>query len=191
MDYLEYMDHLFSMENVVLLIMTIKNVLVSLQIHNKTSLFYLLSTIYYFVELILIFCLIGRRVTLDQFIHILTLINAVLFHIFLHYISLSKNPDQEYLFDNVIIWAINFLLFSGCKVLYNLVKDWNAQTYLASTQDIKFQKECLICLEEMINNISNNQEKELLKYNCDHVFHKICLIDYQKVSKQMKCPVCR
>lgn len=187
MDRLDYLDHLFSMENVVLSIMTIKNFLVPLQIENKASLFYLLSTIYYFVELILIFCLIGRRVTLLKFVHILTLINAVLFHIFLHYISLSKNPSEEYYFDNVMIWAINFLLFSGCKMLYNLVKEWNAQTYPASTKDIKFQKECLICLEDMIN----KQQKELLKYHCGHVFHKVCLIDYQKVSAQMKCPVCR
>jgi hypothetical protein len=188
MEHLEYLDHIFSMENVVLLIMSIKNFLVPWQIDNKTSLFYLLSIIYYFVELVLIFFLIGRRVSLLQFIHILTLINAVLFHVFLHYISLSKNSDEEYSFDNVMIWAINFLLFSGCKVVDKLLKDWNTQTYPASIQDIKFQKECLICLEEMID---NRQEKELLKYKCGHVFDKICLMDYQIVSKQMKCPVCR
>lgn len=188
MDHLEYLDHFFSMENLVLLIMTIKNFLVPLQIDNKTSLFYFLSTIYYFVELVLIFCLIGRRITLLKFIHVLTLINAVLFHIFLHYISLMKVPNkEEYSFDNVMIWAMNFVLFSGCKGLHNLVKEWNAQTFPASIQDIKFQKECLICLEEMIN----NREKELLMYKCGHIFHKICLLDYQIVSKQIKCPVCR
>lgn len=44
---------------------------------------------------------------------------------------------------------------------------------------------CSICLEKMIL----NEEKDIVSMDCEHTFHKECIIEWLKIKHM--CPVCR
>jgi len=52
-------------------------------------------------------------------------------------------------------------------------------------KDIKYHKECCICLDNF------REEDNLKKLSCAHVFHSNCLSKYLEVSMNINCPVCR
>lgn len=48
-----------------------------------------------------------------------------------------------------------------------------------------FQEECLICSEELKKNV--DLDTEIILYECDHVFHKMCLLRWI-LEVHMKSP---
>ena len=85
-------------------------------------------------------------------------------------------------------------LFSVCGVFVSsLVIDLNnmenKEIYipLCSVNDVVYESDCIICLEEF----SDNKDSKLCKLSCQHAFHYDCMKSYIKVSKKDCCPTCR
>ena len=49
-------------------------------------------------------------------------------------------------------------------------------------EDVKYYKECVICLEDMKN------DEELILISCSHIFHKECIQKW--FNKNNICPLC-
>lgn len=67
----------------------------------------------------------------------------------------------------------------------NNVNNVYHQLKSCTINDIKYHKECCICLDMF------REEEDLKKLSCAHVFHSNCLSKYLEVSMNINCPVCR
>lgn len=72
-----------------------------------------------------------------------------------------------------------------CEDNMNIVNDVICRLDSCEISDIKYHKECCICLDTF------KKEEDLKKLHCDHVFHTNCLSKYLEVSININCPVCR
>lgn len=95
-----------------------------------------------------------------------------------------------------LIGYVILLLFSFLSIIFILSflfpNDTNISNFrglssdiinLIPTTKIPPDDKCMICLEESKN------EEEWMVLNCDHKFHKDCLIEWLKINKY--CPYCR
>ena len=64
-------------------------------------------------------------------------------------------------------------------------KEFEDNIELINLSDNLEFKECLVCLEDF-----NENDKELVKIKCNHIFHKNC-INKWLCYENNKCPVCR
>jgi hypothetical protein len=62
----------------------------------------------------------------------------------------------------------------------------NIPTQLITAQDLEIihDQDCVICLHELNNNILCKNT------NCQHIFHKACILEWYSLKENPKCPLC-
>ena len=96
-----------------------------------------------------------------------------------------NNEDPAFLF----IGASTLFCFYFCSILFDIIikkyKNYKIEKNLLlpiNIEDIK-ENECSICLEEY------NRDKDIIKLNCNHEYHRKCIKEWLKINKN--CPQCR
>lgn len=80
---------------------------------------------------------------------------------------------------------ITLTMYEYSYFIFNLI---NKTLYNVNESDFKYDTtSCTICLDDF-----NKREcKNLRRFKCFHIYHTQCIENYQKVSNNMSCPLCR
>lgn len=117
-------------------------------------------------------------------INIIAMSNVNIYH------ELSKNKlYSDFFMIIMILYAFRYLTIVFIMI-YNCIKSAILHQNKNENENIIFKKKktnnnfviCCICLER-----NNHKSKELL--NCNHIYHKKCIIEWQKINN--KCPMCK
>jgi hypothetical protein len=167
------MTHFYTLENAVFSYLFIRNFL-SPSENAERDCVYLFLFIYFLAELAFIISLLLKIIKIKLFIRLCLLLNMGLIMVcfLLHY----DFAGTFFYFINTIV----FYFFYTIVLFYHTRKRYID----ASADDIKYDKTCVICFEQL-------DITYLVKFNCHHVFHKNCIENYQEVSHNTSCPVCR
>ena len=112
------------------------------------------------------------------------------------YDNYNNTDDEDYSYNNamayiVLLGALSLFFFQGCSkfICYN----YKQKKYIKKHRllDISYsdieqnlnEKTCCICLTDY------NDNKELCKLPCNHIYHKECI--YKWAKKKNICPLCR
>jgi hypothetical protein len=162
-------------------IIMVKNIIIMTELLSEyyyVAEIYFILVPYYLCELLIVCSVLFDRVKYDINLFIINgfILNLILFICGFLYI---RRVDQ--------LKVLFISLFSYMMLL--LVKDkTQVCTYSLNVtkKDVeRYGNVCCICIEDM------NELKQLVRMNCNHVYHKKCLQDYVKVSKKYNCPTCR
>lgn len=112
--------------------------------------------------------------------------NLLIFKIILisHVFLYSLENCQLFIVGSLLscIGSFTFLLEKEYGIEHNSFNNYKNYNKCYKI-DIKYNHECLVCLEQL--------EKELCKLPCEHVFHINCMKSYVSISNNNICPVCR
>jgi len=136
---------------------------------------------YFFIEIGYFSCFCGSFITRKRYVWncIFTNLIFIMTGIYCGYSLIS----MKILFLNVFI----FLWYEYMGYIIN-VKLLHRSLYKVSKDDFKYEScGCSICLEDF----DRNDCSKLSRFKCYHIYHKSCIENYQKVSKNTTCPLCR
>ena len=99
----------------------------------------------------------------------------------------KKDTEKEILNRNKkFLSKLTFAEKVGLKKIKNFplsLEEWK-QVELKTIKREDFKGDCPICMEKL-------SSRESLILSCSHVFHKICLKNFEHYSQVSKCPLCR
>ena len=99
----------------------------------------------------------------------------------------KKDTEKEILNRNKkFLSKLTFAEKVGLKKINNFplsLEEWK-QVELKTIKREDFKGDCPICMEKL-------SSRESLILSCSHVFHKICLKNFEHYSQVSKCPLCR
>ena len=99
----------------------------------------------------------------------------------------KKDTEKEILNRNKkFLSKLTFAEKVGLKKIKNFplsLEEWK-QVELKTIKREDFKGDCPICMEKL-------SSRESLILSCSHVFHKICLKNFERFSQVTKCPLCR
>ena len=99
----------------------------------------------------------------------------------------KKDTEKEILNRNKkFLSKLTFAEKVGLKKIKNFplsLEQWK-QVELKTIKREDFKGDCPICMEKL-------SSRESLILSCSHVFHKICLKNFERFSQVNKCPLCR
>ena len=99
----------------------------------------------------------------------------------------KKDTEKEILNRNKkFLSKLTFAEKVGLKKIQNFplsLEEWK-QVELKTIKREDFKGDCPICMEKL-------SSRESLILSCSHVFHKICLKNFERFSQVTKCPLCR
>ena len=99
----------------------------------------------------------------------------------------KKDTDKEILNRNKkFLSKLTFCEKVGLQKIKNFplsLEEWK-QVEAKTFKREDFKGDCPICMDKL-----SNRESVIL--SCSHVFHKICLKNFEKFSLVTKCPLCR
>ena len=99
----------------------------------------------------------------------------------------KKDTEKEILNRNKkFLSKLTFAEKVGLKKITNFplsLEEWK-QVELKTIKREDFKGDCPICMEKL-------SSRESLILSCSHVFHKICLKNFERFSQVTKCPLCR
>ena len=99
----------------------------------------------------------------------------------------KKDTEKEILNRNKkFLSKLTFAEKVGLKKIKNFplsLEEWK-QVELKTIKREDFKGDCPICMEKL-------SSRESLILSCSHVFHKICLKNFELYSQVSKCPLCR
>ena len=99
----------------------------------------------------------------------------------------KKDTEKEILNRNKkFLSKLTFAEKVGLKKIQNFplsLEQWK-EVELKTIKREDFKGDCPICMEKL-------SSRESLILSCSHVFHKICLKNFERFSKVTKCPLCR
>ena len=99
----------------------------------------------------------------------------------------KKDTEKEILNRNKkFLSKLTFAEKVGLKKIKNFplsLEQWK-QVELKTIKREDFKGDCPICMEKL-------SSRESLILSCSHVFHKICLRNFERYSAVTKCPLCR
>lgn len=211
----EMINRILSFDNLVLLIISMRNFLMiesrtTTQLiiggHETRESFLLFTLLYFWYELLLIFCLIGQVVKIRRFLWCELTVNSFIILYFTLYDRVF--PEELYLYKLNLTFCIIFLiLHSLCQMFIGNIRRYINRFFqlflnivyhnvilrspylsnytIASFSDVKYQDNCVICFEKFM------EVDILVKFKCLHIFHKNCIENYNRVSLNYTCPLCR
>jgi len=99
----------------------------------------------------------------------------------------KKDTEKEILNRNKkFLSKLTFAEKVGLKKIKNFplsLEEWK-QVELKTIKREDFKGDCPICMEKL-------SSRESLILSCSHVFHKVCLKNFERFSQVSKCPLCR
>ena len=99
----------------------------------------------------------------------------------------KKDTEKEILHRNKkFLSKLTFAEKVGLKKIKNFplsLEEWK-QVELKTIKREDFKGDCPICMEKL-------SSRESLILSCSHVFHKVCLKNFEHFSQVSKCPLCR
>ena len=99
----------------------------------------------------------------------------------------KKDTEKEILNRNKkFLSKLTFAEKVGLKKIENFplsLEQWK-QVELKTIKREDFKGDCPICMEKL-------SSREALILSCSHVFHKVCLKNFERFSQVTKCPLCR
>ena len=99
----------------------------------------------------------------------------------------KKDTEKEILNRNKkFLSKLTFAEKVGLKKIKNFplsLEEWK-QVELKTIKREDFKGDCPICMEKL-------SSRESLILSCSHVFHKVCLKNFERFSQVTKCPLCR
>ena len=101
------------------------------------------------------------------------------------------NNNQNIYFIQMMFYSIIFISFGYniYKICNPSFKKFNDYFKIYKLKSFKSEndllEDCSICL----NNLSKNQK--IIKLNCNHLYHKECIINWFKKDNENTCPLCR
>ena len=99
----------------------------------------------------------------------------------------KKDTEKEILNRNKkFLSKLTFAEKVGLKKIKNFplsLEEWK-QVELKTLKREDFKGDCPICMEKL-------SSRESLILSCSHVFHKVCLKNFERFSQVTKCPLCR
>ena len=102
-------------------------------------------------------------------------------------IKTTKETEKEILKRNKdFISKLTFAEKVGIKPIKQFplsVDQWRKIEKETTKREV-FKGECPICLDKLAS-------RESVILSCSHVFHKVCLHNFEKLSSVTKCPLCR
>ncbi len=168
------MADICTLENVVFCYLFVRNFFSPSEKSDRDCI-YLFLSIYYLTELSFIISLLLKFIKIKTFIRFCLFINIGIISV-----CLILHHD----FEGTFLYVINTLVFFFFHQINYIYHNFKKTLKNASEQDIKYDKTCVICFEEL-------QGTYLVKFKCDHVFHKTCVEHYQLISNDILCPLCR
>jgi len=142
---------------------------------------FLFLTGYFFIEIGYLCCLCGSIINRNRYVWNCIVTNLI-FIMTGFYFSCSL-ISMKILFLNVFI----FLWYEYMGYMIS-VKLLHRSLYKVSKDDFKYEScGCSICLEDF----DKEDCGKLSRFKCYHIYHKSCIENYQKVSKNTSCPLCR
>ena len=92
----------------------------------------------------------------------------------------------EYMFYSVILISFGYNLYKICNPkLTNCMKYFKLKTLNNYKLKNDLLDTCSICLSDLLCN------EKVIKLNCNHIFHKDCIIAWLKKDTDSSCPLCR
>jgi len=99
----------------------------------------------------------------------------------------KKDTEKEILNRNKkFLSKLTFAEKVGLKKIQNFplsLEEWK-QVELKTVKREDFKGDCPICMDKL-------SSRESVILSCSHVFHKICLKNFERFSQVTKCPLCR
>ena len=104
----------------------------------------------------------------------------------LNNLIMFNDPVYFILFNLGLIICLYFLIISCIRYSKRCDEsdDENLNLYELNSDEVINNQECSICVESLNDNIA-------IKLKCNHIFHKKCLEEWLKKSKNKDCPLCR
>ena len=92
----------------------------------------------------------------------------------------------EYMFYSVILISMGYNLYKICNPKFkNCKKYFKLKTLHNYKLKHDLLDNCSICLSDLLHG------EGVIKLNCNHIFHKDCIITWFKKDNDNGCPLCR
>jgi hypothetical protein len=200
-------NRILSFDNLVLLVISMRNFLMiesrkTTQLiiggHETRESLLLFTLLYFWYELLIIFCLIGQVLKIRRFLWCEIVVNTFIILYFTFYDRVF--PEELHLYKLNLTFSIIFLIINSIRhytnrffqiflnIIYHkvILRSSYLNNYtIASLNDVKYQDNCVICFEKF------REVDVLVKFKCLHIFHKTCIEEYNNISRNFYCPLCR